>query len=267
MSRLRRPSSASVGASPLDRARWAGTGLDPSAAGHPPVPPSIRLALRLLPPALRPGIPAPTLPGTGLAMRPDQRRREDLGVPFRPRGALRTVDGGCRRRRSVRGPGRHHVVTEADQYLINKRTLPCTRIEAPEIRRALRLYEKYGRVLPVAKELGVSPPKVSRVLRANGVRVRPRTGRPPITEVEWARRRKIASASRSWPEYAKRAGLLQVKNPAEHRLHGVRLGCWFRCGRIGETTTGIVGTGSGQRPVCRPCLAERLHRKPKEAAQ
>lgn len=109
----------------------------------------------------------------------------------------------------------------------------------------------------MARELKVSSPTVLKVLRSNGVRVRLKMGRPAVPESEWKRRRAIAAQCVSWPEYAERIGK-PMRNPAEHRLHGVRLGCWFRCGRLSTRATGIPGAGSGNRPVCPECFVSRI---------
>ncbi|HEY1198454.1 MAG TPA: helix-turn-helix domain-containing protein [Thermoplasmata archaeon] len=120
--------------------------------------------------------------------------------------------------------------------------------------RLVTLYEGGSPPSDLALQFKVSQDTVKRLLRKNGVSIRPQ-GRPvgwrKLDSKEIERRKRIALRSNTWERYRKKAGLPAKYNARLDRRYGVRLAC-FLCKTKVSTETGRIN--GYRRQLCRRCF-------------
>jgi hypothetical protein len=127
-------------------------------------------------------------------------------------------------------------------------------VNGTDVAKLVTLYEEGSPPSDLASRFGVSQERIRRVLRKNGVQVRPQ-GRPKgwrkLTEREIARRIAAGIVSTTWEDYRAKARLRKTYNVRLDRRYGVRLACFNGDGNIS------VGTGRVKgyvRQLCEECL-------------
>ena len=99
------------------------------------------------------------------------------------------------------------------------------RVDPDVEERILRLYKRHSKISTVAAVTGLSRRTISKYLHGALPAGMVRIGKPPISDEEWERRKRIALRSAiSWKDYAQKAGLTTT-HPVNDRMHGVVLGC------------------------------------------